>query len=166
MKLIDIDAFLNDFLTAGVGLTICQYSECDVASMLRTYPAADAVAVVRCKTCKRHRVTEYGKEYCSAPFGYIGCLPVGPDEYCSYGEARQDGSYRTETMLEKFKQMFPNAPVNEEDGTPQLCPHELGWESAGTVCPMEDQPEGSVKGCADCWNRPYHAQKDEERTEG
>ena len=87
-RLIDADAFLKDILTAGIGKTIIEYSESDIAYMIRKRPTVDAVEVVRCRECKYHRdtsITEY--EHC--------CLidkTVRYNDFCSYGE-REEGAY-------------------------------------------------------------------------
>ena len=57
MRTIDADAFLKDILTAGIGKTVIEYSECDIGYMIRKRPTIDAVPVVRCRECK-HRYTE------------------------------------------------------------------------------------------------------------
>lgn len=49
-----------------------------------------------------------------------------------------------QTMQEKFFEMFPNAPRNN-DGTPNLCPDDLGWAEKPNDC----------NDCVSCWSRPY-----------
>ena len=38
MRPIDADAFLKDILTAGIGKTVIEYSECDIGYMIRKRP--------------------------------------------------------------------------------------------------------------------------------
>ena len=79
-RLIDANAFLKDILTAGIGKTIIEYSESDIAYMIRKRPTVDAVEVVRCRECK-HRYSDSWCEY------------VDDDDnfYCARGE-RKDGA--------------------------------------------------------------------------
>lgn len=58
-----------------------------------------------------------------------------------------------ETMLQKFKELFPNAPLC--NGTPKVCPAMLGWTTVNTDC--------ANSFCCDCWNRPYEDQRGESR---
>lgn len=53
------------------------------------------------------------------------------------------------TMLEKFRELHPNAPTYK-NGTPYACPNGLGWGKYGC---MGD--------CATCWNREYEEAFDE-----
>ena len=47
------------------------------------------------------------------------------------------------TMIMDFFEKFPNAP-KDEDGTPKVCPHLLGYRSEN-ICDLS---------CVDCWNSP------------
>ena len=47
MRLIDADKFLKEILTAGIGKTIIEYSECDIGYMIRRQPTVDAADVLR-----------------------------------------------------------------------------------------------------------------------
>src|SRR5574344_1923617 len=98
-RLIDANAFLKDILTAGIGKTIIEYSESDIAYMIRKRPTEDAVPVVRCRECKHHRdKNEQEQQYlvedilmCTSPDATDDCWnAVWPDHFCSYGE-RKDG---------------------------------------------------------------------------
>lgn len=51
-------------------------------------PAVDAVAVCRCKDCK-HRDPE--NHHCDHPAGTTIYFPRKADDFCSYGERREDG---------------------------------------------------------------------------
>lgn len=49
-----------------------------------------------------------------------------------------------ETMLQKFKGLFPYAPLRA--GIPDVCPAVLGWVASKTNCSHV---------CCNCWERPY-----------
>ena len=88
-RLIDANAFLKDILTAGIGKTIIEYSESDIAYMIRKRPTVDAVEVVRCKDCKHWFKDVAG---CTDFVGRCewANYMVGAVGYCVYGE-RKDG---------------------------------------------------------------------------
>ena len=88
-RLIDADAFLKDILTAGIGKTIIEYSESDIAYMIRKRPTVDAVEVVRCLDC-RHWLQDVA--VCTDFVGRceLANYMVGAVGYCVYGE-RKDG---------------------------------------------------------------------------
>lgn len=55
-------------------------------AILKAIPTVDAVQVVRCKECKYYKPEEYE---CGCDFA--GGLPyVKSDDFCSYGERRDD----------------------------------------------------------------------------
>lgn len=52
----------------------------------------DCPNVVRCKDCKHCGVLEHnGKRYCKKPMGCLGCTPTEPENFCSYGERKDNG---------------------------------------------------------------------------
>ena len=54
-------------------------------AMVLKAPAADVVAVVRCKDCKHYQKDMlFGKAYCDG-------REIKPDDFCSYGERRGEG---------------------------------------------------------------------------
>jgi hypothetical protein len=67
-----------------------------VISLLKNAPAADAVPVVRCKGCKYYRNHPNGLCYLHTEpteneRGYSGeAVCVEPDDFCSYGERREE----------------------------------------------------------------------------
>lgn len=80
MKLVDAEQlFCSD----------CEYKErrknvtCDVKAM----PTIDAVPVVRCRECKHYKPEEYFSP-CVLPQG-LECAK--PDDFCSYGQRKEDG---------------------------------------------------------------------------
>ena len=50
------------------------------------------------------------------------------------------------TMLQDFLEKYPNAPIDEDDKTPTVCPYSLGYE--------EEDAHGCFSDCMSCWNRP------------
>jgi hypothetical protein len=58
---------------------------------IRKQPTVDAVEVVRCKDCKKCGVLEHiGKLYCKEPMGCLGCVQTEPNNFCSYGERKDN----------------------------------------------------------------------------
>ena len=53
-------------------------------------PAADVAPVVRCKDCKHCDPENY---HCDHPMGTAAPLKRKPDDFCSYGERKDGGSY-------------------------------------------------------------------------
>lgn len=85
MRLIDVDAFLKEFITEGLDLPTCQYSEFEIFCMLQRFPAVDAVSVVRCKDCKRCKLDDLGNLICGLT---IYEMEISKNDYCSYGERK------------------------------------------------------------------------------
>lgn len=88
-RLIDADAFLKDILTSGIGKTIIEYSESDIAYMIRKRPTVDAVEVVRCKDCK-HRGTDYCIFHIKGEPADEELLGKLDNDFCSYGERKDN----------------------------------------------------------------------------
>ena len=86
-RLIDANAFLKDILTAGIGKTIIEYSESDIAYMIRKRPTVDAVEVVRCRDCK-HRGTDYCIFHIKGEPADEELLGKLDNDFCSYGERK------------------------------------------------------------------------------
>lgn len=55
------------------------------ASIIDKIPTADVVEVVRCKDCDRHN-----GNYCHHPNAYGFSIFVHDDDFCSFGERRED----------------------------------------------------------------------------
>lgn len=55
-------------------------------SKIENAPTVDAVEVVRCKDCKHFESVEGGIPYCA-----WHCSGCGENEFCSFGERKQDG---------------------------------------------------------------------------
>ena len=111
MRLIDVDAFWEQFETAKDGIarieamlpsevvdaTIAIYDE--IKERLDATPTVDAVPVIRCMDCKFWQNQEEGvieapicarpeNKYEKHPFRFI----IGKDGFCSYAERRSDGA--------------------------------------------------------------------------
>lgn len=54
----------------------------EIEAILEELPAADVVPVVRCQECKHW--TDWGA--CGHPRNGWDAAPMGPDDFCSYGE--------------------------------------------------------------------------------
>ena len=94
-RLIDANAFLKDILTAGIGKTIIEYSESDIAYMIRKRPTVDAVEVLRCKYCKHYHAVIIDEKtgeigdwgICDQPWRNEG-YDVNETDYCSSAEPK------------------------------------------------------------------------------
>ena len=63
--------------------------------------SVDAVKVVRCKDCKYLKpfTSQYGAgQYCECPCSFGGQGIKKPDDYCSYGERRDDREYNNSIL--------------------------------------------------------------------
>ena len=79
-RYIDADNYKKDLIQLG-------FLPALVVSVLDKQPTADVVEVVRCKDCK-HWATGYG--YCrKMGVNSYGDSPVGRNDYCSYGERKE-----------------------------------------------------------------------------
>ena len=59
---------------------------------IRKQNTVDAVPVVRCKDCKKSGILEHnGNMFCKEPMGRLGCVPTKSDDFCSYGERKDNG---------------------------------------------------------------------------
>ena len=54
-------------------------------------PAVDAVEVVRCKDCIHHQIMENKKSFMYWHNCKLWCADIAEDDFCSYGERREDG---------------------------------------------------------------------------
>lgn len=66
----------------------CEPSDCEWMAAIESEPAADVVAVVRCRDCKYYGDTAYG-DMCKR---WEDWLPTEDDDSCSYGERRGDNA--------------------------------------------------------------------------
>ena len=68
---------------------------------LKDVPVVDAVEVVRCKECKYWKpyTSQYGSgQFCECPCSFGGQGIKKPDDYCSYGERRDDKEYNNSIL--------------------------------------------------------------------
>ena len=87
MRLIDLDKTKEMVREHFPSLLI----EMAVTRFLEGQPTVDTAPVVRCKDCRHCEIVDETQRYfCRRPLGSIGYIPVKPDDYCSYGEARSD----------------------------------------------------------------------------
>ena len=103
MRLIDSDS-LKDYIDCGhlrPPTELC-FSELDVCNMIDKRPTIDAVEVVRCRDCIHwfpHTQCGFDEDndeyhdYCGLliPDDDYYAYTRKPDDYCSYGECREDG---------------------------------------------------------------------------
>ena len=69
--------------------------------LLESATIADVVEVVRCKDCKYLKpfTSQYGAgQYCECPCSFGGQGIKKPDDYCSYGERRDDREYNNSIL--------------------------------------------------------------------
>lgn len=69
-------------------------------SEIRKLPAADVAEVVRCKDCKWFADNNGGEWYGCKMFHVVRITPEDapkPDDFCSYGERRDDGKRGNDT---------------------------------------------------------------------
>ena len=61
-------------------------------NVLDGLPAADAVEVVRCKSCKHYKPQNQGAHRnCTTPYCVrVVAVKVNPDDFCSYGERKNN----------------------------------------------------------------------------
>lgn len=84
-----------DALAQQVCVQLCTASNCsNVLKMIHDVPTADVVEVVRCKDCKYYRknISCVGGLYngCSEWLNEGNEIEVREDDYCSFGERRED----------------------------------------------------------------------------
>jgi hypothetical protein len=65
----------------------CEPRDCNVMGWVDELPAVDAVEVVRCEYCKYHDPENH---HCDHATGTMIYFPRKPDDFCSYGERRND----------------------------------------------------------------------------
>lgn len=86
-RLIDANAMRQEWLENGENEFV--YDTNAMLDSIDAQPTVDAVEVVRCKDCK-HFVTPQGVPCCDNFFGLGFPHPSG-DDFCSYGERKEDG---------------------------------------------------------------------------
>lgn len=84
MRLIDADALLRETKERDMSLTVTEWD-------IKNAPTVDAVEVVRCRECV-HWSNEVGICWCDMHSHFKGedWNMFDADDYCSYGERRND----------------------------------------------------------------------------
>jgi hypothetical protein len=99
MRLIDADALKNaliectpyaiDPVYRNTNSNIDMFTAMEILDEL---PTIDAVPVVRCRECKSHGTLKSGELFCgkikTGIYGYYHTVKA--DDYCSYGERKED----------------------------------------------------------------------------
>lgn len=73
----------------------------ETQNRVRELSPADVVEVVRCKDCKYLKpfTSQYGAgQFCECPCSFGGQGIKKPDDYCSYGERRDDREYNNSIL--------------------------------------------------------------------
>jgi hypothetical protein len=60
-----------------------------IICILKEYPTADVVEVVRCKDCKDYKQNPYSPEEDMMCMCWCDWLPTDPDDFCSYGKRKE-----------------------------------------------------------------------------
>jgi hypothetical protein len=71
-----------------VGHGISHVDAVDIAQEIEAIPTAEVVEVVRCKNCEHFR--DWGNCTTCAFWTVDWDVPVSPDDYCSYGNRKED----------------------------------------------------------------------------
>lgn len=93
MRLIDADAF-KDYIDCGhlrPPTEVC-FSEWDVCDMIDKRPTIDAIEVVRCRECEYWKCNPNTKNYgvCRKVSYDDFEVVMEKDDFCSYGERKED----------------------------------------------------------------------------
>ena len=94
MKVIDADALLKHAgifevkaCARGCGNSILNFAKAWLWNEVNIAPTIDAVPVVRCRECNHCDPENY---HCDHPMSTAAPLRRKPDDFCSYGERRED----------------------------------------------------------------------------
>lgn len=88
MRLIDVDEARRRIIAFATGLHSEVLPVDTVMMLLIQMPIVDAVSVVRCRECKQCDPENY---HCDHPMGTTAPLRRKPDDFCSYGERKDEG---------------------------------------------------------------------------
>ena len=94
MRLIDADRAIEIVRDQGIAHPNAYHLTNYATLILREAPTVDAVEVVRCKDCKHYKPQEKSAHwenranYCNR----IVTIKVQPDDFCSYGERKNEVS--------------------------------------------------------------------------
>ena len=84
-RLIDANVFFEKLKKQCELMIRGKIASVDIDLLMLSIPPVDAVAVVRCKHCKKYYESATGSDDCM-----LLCISVKPDDFCSFGE-RRDG---------------------------------------------------------------------------
>lgn len=87
MRLIDADRAMEIIRDQGIAHPNAYHLTNYAMLILREAPTVDAVEVVRCRQCKHCDPENY---HCDHPMGTAAPLKRKPDDFCSYGEWKED----------------------------------------------------------------------------
>ena len=117
------------------------YKATDIYNVIKSAPTADVVEVVRCKDCKYWQDNNDGYPHQECRWGNYET--PDPDDYCSYGELKDE--HPKKTYAQDFMEKFPDAPKCKSFNNGG-CPSACRMRIYGGKCP-------EIK-CAECWNEP------------
>lgn len=97
-RLIDADAMRDDWLENGENEYV--YDTNDVLDSIDSQPTVDAVEVVRCRNCKRcfKHTTKRNRQKMWICMRNDLDVCVRPDDFCSYGERKDNCRTRLEDV--------------------------------------------------------------------
>jgi len=64
-----------------------------------------------------------------------------------------DEKHPVRTILDEFKENYPDAPMNEHGVPDKFCPTDIGYKTDCYAYP------GSPEGCVKCWSHPAKTNK-------
>lgn len=95
-RYIDADALIKDIENDCP--EVVYYTKRDAIDCIQAQPSSDVVAVVRCKDCVHWKdtstdtVTETHWGECRKPLGDYRYCETAENDFCSYGERRENGT--------------------------------------------------------------------------
>ena len=87
MRMIDADRAMEIVRDQGIAHPNAYHLTNYATLILREAPTVDAVEVVRCRECKHCDPENY---HCDHPMGTAAPLRRKPDDFCSYGERKDE----------------------------------------------------------------------------
>lgn len=79
----------------------------------------------------------------------------GANVECNYFEFEYPE--RAEAIIQKWaKEHPPNVPLDDYEGTPAICPHEIGYDDTFS------REECCLNECIECWNQPVPEKEEKE----
>ena len=93
-RLIDADRAMEIVRNQGIAHPNAYHLTNYAMLILREAPTVDAVPVVRCRECK---YCDPENHHCDHHMGTVAPLRREPDDFCSYGERKEDADRLEET---------------------------------------------------------------------